>query len=192
MNSTPTLETEAPESKCTVLEYIENNPVAAVVQALAIGFAVGMVIRLLEGSREKEPEIDVKHKPTLEDAKFHIGSLLLPFLWPAWLKARDVAREGYSKSSGAVHEAVGKVKTGKLTAEGKERLKELENWVEKEAETLAGLGKKGAKGVEEWAARESERLADLGEKVKGIEEWLEKDILPAAETGWKKLRKFLG
>jgi hypothetical protein len=192
MNSKPTLETEAPEPKCPVLEYVENNPVAAVVQALAIGFAVGMVIRLLEGSRGREPAIDVKHKPTIEDAKFHIGSLLLPFLWPAWLKAREVAREGYAKSSGTVREAVGKVKTGKLTAEGKERLKELENWVEKEAETLAGLGKKGAKGVEEWAARESERLADLGEKVKGIEEWLEKEILPAAETGWKKLRKFLG
>jgi hypothetical protein len=55
-----------------------------------------------------------------------------------------------------------------------------------------GLGKKGAKGIEEWAERESERLADLGKKVKGIEECLEKDILPAAETGWKKLRKFLG
>jgi len=192
MNSKPTLETEAPESKCSVLEYVENNPVAAVIQALAIGFAVGMVIRLLEGSRKKEPEIDVNHKPTLDEAKFHLGSLLLPFLWPAWLKAREVAQEGYAKSSEAVRDTVSKAKSGKLTAEGKERLKEIENWVEREAETLAGLGKKGAKGVEEWAAKESERLAELSKKVKGVEEWVEKEILPAAETGWKKLRKFLG
>jgi len=192
MNSKPILETEAPESKCTVLEYVENNPVAAVIQALAIGFAVGMIIRLLEGSRAKEPAIDVKHKPTLDEAKFHLGSLLLPFIWPAWLKAREVAQEGYAKSSETVRDTVKKAKSGKLTAEGKERLKEIENWVEKEAETLAGLGKKGAKGVEEWAARESERLAELSKKVKGVEEWIEKDILPAAETGWKKLRKYLG
>ena len=42
------------------------------------------------------------------------------------------------------------------------------------------------------AARESERLAELSKKVKGVEEWVEKEILPAAETGWKKLRKYLG
>jgi hypothetical protein len=171
-----------------MLEYVENNPVAAVVQALAIGFAIGMVVRLIEGGREKEPEIDVKRKPTLDDAKFHLGSLLLPLVWPAWVKAR----EGYGKSSETVREAVGKVKAVKLAKEGKERFKEIEDWVEREAETLAELGKKGAKGVEEWAEREAERLAELAKKAKGVEEWVEKEVLPAAEVGWKKLRKYFG
>jgi len=170
------------------MEYVEKNPVAAVIQALAIGFAVGMVVRLIEGARDKQPEIDVKHKPTLDDAKFHLGSLLLPLLWPAWQKAR----EGYGKSTGTVRDTVKSVKKGKLAKEGKERLKEIEEWVEREAEHLSKLGKKGAKGVEEWAERESERLADLGKKAKGVEEWVEKEILPAAECGWKKLRKFFG
>ena len=64
--------------KCPFLEYVENNPVAAVVQALAIGFAVGMVVRLIEGPRRREAEIDVKRKPTLDEAKFHLGSLRSP------------------------------------------------------------------------------------------------------------------
>jgi hypothetical protein len=189
MNS---VEPDTTKSKCTFLEYVENNPVAAVIQALAIGFAVGMVVRLLDRGRDKEPEIDLKHKPTLDDAKFHLGSLLLPLLWPAWVKAR----EGYGKSSETVKDVVCKVKKevkkGKLTKEGKERLKEIEDWVEREAESLVSLGKKGAKGVEEWAGREAERLAELGKKAKGVEEWVEKEVLPAAESGWKKLKRFLG
>ena len=87
---------------------------AAVVQALAIGFAVGMLVRLIEGDA-KEPEIDVKRKPTLDDAKFHLGSLVLPFLWPAWQKAQ----ESYGKSADTVREAVGKVKTPDLRKKGK-------------------------------------------------------------------------
>jgi hypothetical protein len=169
------------------MDYVERNPLAAVVQALAIGFAVGMIIRLLEGSRDKDPEIDVKHKPTLDDAKFHLGSLLLPFLWPAWQKAQ----EGYGKSSKAAAEAVKQVKKGKLTKEGKQRLKEIEQWAEQEAGLLAELGKKGAKGVEEWVEKEGGRLGKIGKKkAKDVEEWVEKEVLPAAECGWNKLRKF--
>jgi flagellar motility protein MotE (MotC chaperone) len=168
--------------KCTFLEYVENNPVAAVVQALAIGFAIGMIVRLIEGSAEKEPKIDVKRKPTLDDAKFHLGSLLLPFLWPAWKKAQ----EGYGKSADSVRDVVGQVKKGKLTKQGKERLKEVEEW----AETLAEVGKKKAKEVEKWVEQETEHLTEAGKKK--VEEWVEKEILPAAESGWKKLRKIFG
>lgn len=163
--------------KAGLLEYVEKNPVAAVVQALAIGFAAGMVVRLIEGSREKEREIDPKHKPTLDEAKFHLGSLVLPFLWPAW----QAAQERYGKSADTVRAAVGKAKVN-VTKEGKERLKEVEAWAEKEAEALAELGKKGA-----------EQLKGLGKKkAKEVEEWVEKEILPAAECGWKKVRKLLG
>jgi flagellar motility protein MotE (MotC chaperone) len=186
MNSMPSDEPNqietAPGQKCTFLEYVEKNPVAAVIQALAIGFAVGMVVRLLEGSREKEPEINVKRKPTLDEAKFHLGSLLLPFLWPAWLKAQ----EGYGKSAESVRDVVKKAKKGKFTKEGQERLKEVEEW----AEGLAELGKKKAKEVEKWVGKEAEHLTEAGKKK--VEEWVEKEILPAAECGWKKLRKYFG
>jgi hypothetical protein len=150
---------------CSVLNYIENNPVAAVVQALAIGFAVGMVVRLIEGSHDKDPEIDVKRKPTIDDAKFHLGSLLLPFLWPAWQKAQ----EGYGKSAETVRDTIEKLKKADLSTEGRRQLKKAEEWAEREAEHLAGLGKTNAKQVEKW---------------------VEEEILPAAECGWKKLQKF--
>jgi hypothetical protein len=143
---------------------VENNPAAAVVQALAIGFAIGIVVRLIEGTHEKEPAIDVKHKPTLDEAKFHLGSLVLPFLWPAWQKAQ----ENYGKSSETVRETVEKIKKEGLK-EGKNQLKKAEEWAGREAEHLAGLGKK---------------------KAKAVEAWMEQEILPAAECGWKKLRKF--
>jgi hypothetical protein len=178
-----------PARKCTVLEYVENNPVAAVVQSLAIGLAVGMVIRLIERSHEKEPEIDVKRKPTLEEAKFHLGSLLLPFLWPAWHKAQ----EGYGKSAESVRETVEKLKKSDLSHEGRKHLKKAEEWAEREAEYLAELGKAKAKHLEQWAEREAEHMAELGKtKAKHVEKWVEEEILPAAECGWKKLRKFFG
>jgi hypothetical protein len=169
MNSMESDEPNIPEqpASCPLLEYVENNPVAAVVQALAIGFAIGMVVRLIEGSRAKEPEIDVKRKPTLDEAKFHLGSLVLPFLWPAWQKAQ----EGYGKSAGGVRDAVEKLKTADLTTEGKKHLKKAEEWAEREAGHLAELGKT---------------------KAKHVEKWVEEEILPAAECGWKKLRKFFG
>ena len=169
MNSMASDEPNTPQeaTKCPVLEYVENNPVAAVVQALAIGFAVGMVVRLIERSHDKEPEIDPKRKPTLEEAKFHLGSLLLPFLWPAWQKAQ----EGYGKSAETVRDTVEKLKKADLSTEGRKHLKKAEEWAEREAEHLAELGKT---------------------KAKDVEKWVEEEILPAAECGWKKLRKYFG
>ncbi|HEX4086733.1 MAG TPA: hypothetical protein VHY22_17605 [Chthoniobacteraceae bacterium] len=161
--------TEDQPRQCNLLEYVENHPVAAITQALAIGFAVGLVVRLLEGGGSRDPKIDVKRKPTLDEAKFHLGSLLLPFLWPAWQKAQ----EGYGKSSDTVRDTLDKLKKSDLSglsAEGRKHLKKAEEWAEREAVHLAKMGKSRAKEVEKW---------------------VEDEVLPAAETGWKKLRKYL-
>ncbi len=183
MNTMSSDEPNRPETglnpKCSFLEYVENNPVSAVIQALAIGFAAGMVVRLIEGAREKKPEIDIERKPTLDDAKFHLGSLLLPLLWPAWQKAQ----EGYGKSAESVRDVVEKVRKARLTKEGKERLKGAEEW----AEALAETGRKKAKEVEKWVEKEAGELSEAGRKK--VEEWVEKEVLPAAECGWKKLRE---
>ena len=169
MNTPASNESTEQSSKCPFLVYVENNPMAAVLQALAAGFAVGLLVRVIEGSRSKDPGIDVKHKPSVDEAKYHLGSLVLPFLWPAWQKAQ----EGYGKSAEAVREAVReaveKVKNTDLASEGRKHLKKAEQWAEREAEHLAGLGKTNAKQVEKW---------------------VEEEILPAAECGWKKLQKF--
>jgi hypothetical protein len=152
-----------PASKPTLFEYIENNPVAAVLQALAVGFAVGMVVRLFERG-EKEGKIDVKHRPSLGEAKFHLGSLILPFLWPAW----RTARASYGKSAESLREAIDKIKLGDLTSEGKKHLKKLEDWAEREAGHLTDAGK---------------------DKARTVEKWVEHEVLPAAECGWRKFRK---
>jgi hypothetical protein len=188
MNSMETNPFQEPvPAKPSLLKYIEENPVAAVVQALAVGFAVGMIVRLIEGAREKEPEIDLKRKPTLDDAKFHLGSLVLPFLWPAW----KAAQEGYGKSAETVRDLVDQVSKGKLTREGKEKLAEIEKWAGREAEMLKALGKKGAKELEDWLEQEAAQLGEVGKKkARDVEQWVEKEVLPAAECGWKKLRKF--
>jgi hypothetical protein len=179
---------ENPNQCCGVLDYVENHPVAAVIQALAIGFGVGMLVRLVRGTAEKEPEIDLKRKPGVDDVKFHLGSLVLPLLWPAWQKAQ----EGYGKSAERVREAVGKVNAN-LTTEGKARLKQAEEWAELEAERVASLGKKKAHDVEDWVERETGHLTEAGlKKAKEFEHWLEKEILPTAQCGWKRLRKFFG
>ncbi len=186
VETTPT-ETPVP-TKFALLKYVEENPVSAVLQALAIGFAAGMVVRLIEGTGAKEKEINLKRKPSLDDAKFHLGSLVLPFLWPAW----KAAQEGYGKSAQTVREAVETGKS-KLTREGKDKISLVEKWAGREAELLKALGKKGAKEVEAWLENEAEDLGELGKKkAKDVEDWVEKEILPAAESGWKKLRKFFG
>ncbi len=166
MNEMAPDEPAGSRTKSALLEYVENNPVAALLQALAIGFAVGMIVRLLERG-EKQEEVEVSHKPTLDEAKFHLGSLVLPFLWPAWRKAR----EGYGKSTEALQEAVDKIKKGDLTSEGRKHLRKFEQWAEREAGHLADFGKG---------------------KAKSVEKWVEDEVLPAAECGWKRLRKLIG
>src|SRR5579864_358261 len=84
----------------TVCTYVEQNPIAAIVQSIAAGFVIGLIIRWLD--RPASRKIDVKHKPDLEEAKFHLGSLLLPFLWPAWQKTRKT----YGESAESIQEAV--------------------------------------------------------------------------------------
>ena len=160
------MSTEEQPRKCNFLDYVENHPIAAITQALAVGFAVGLAVRLLENTGAREPKIDVKKKPSLDDAKFHLGSLLLPLLWPAWQKAQ----EGYGKSSDSVRDTLDKLKKSDLLgSEGRKHLQKAEAWAEREAEHLAKLGKS---------------------KARDVEKWVEEEILPAAETGWKKLRKY--
>jgi len=187
----PTNEPPLP-AKHPLLKYVEENPVAAVMQALAAGFAIGMIIRLIEGAGGEQKKIDLKRKPSVDDAKYHLGSLLLPLLWPAW----KTAQEGYGKSAETVRDVIEQVGKGKLTKEGKKKLAQVEKWAGHEAETLKALGKKGAKEVEAWLEKEAGELSELGElgkkKAKDAEAWVEKEILPAAECGWKKLMKFLG
>ena len=79
----------APAKKSNIFEYIEGNPVAAIFQALAIGFAIGIIVRLIEGSGDKKAdEIDVSRKPSLdEDKSSTLAPSSSPSSGPAWQKA---------------------------------------------------------------------------------------------------------
>lgn len=123
---------------------INRNPSGAVVQALLAGLAVGILLRLLQGPRDTRTprKVDVARKPTLEETKFHLGSVLLPFLWPIF----QTARRQYARSAEAVQGAVDQV----------------------QETDFRKLGRKSAEKVEQW---------------------MEDEIQPIAQTGWKKLRQ---
>lgn len=193
MNSTTSdLSPEQPqpgsESIATVCAYVENNPLAAVVQALAVGFLIGLIIRWLEGPREKGiKEVDVDHRPSLEEAKFHLGSLLLPFLWPAWQKTR----EKYGESAETIQEAVGKLKKSDLAKIGQKKAKLAAKWADVEAAKLSKSGRKTKEQILEWLEQEAEELLKAGKKTaKQVEEWVDDDVKPSTCKGWKMLKKF--
>ena len=123
---------------------INRDPTTALLEALVIGFIIGLLVRLLESSKDSRTtrNINVEHKPTLEEAKFHLGSLFLPFVWPFYRGAR----RQYHRSAEKVQDTYSKVKETDLRK----------------------LGKKSAKKVEQW---------------------VDDEVTPAMECGWKKLRK---
>ena len=114
---------------------IDRSPGTAVLEAFVIGLAIGMLIRLLQGAGEK-PKIDIKHKPTIEEARFHLGSLLLPFFWPVFKSAR----RQYKRSVEGVQEAVEQVQETDFRKLGRKSAKKVEQWVDKEVAPIAETG----------------------------------------------------
>lgn len=80
--------------------YVRGNPVPALLGAIAVGFAIGLIARSLEREREPEP---------IRDALNEIRGLLKPLA--------KKTRRAYADSSHAVHDAV---------AQAVERAKDLD------------------------------------------------------------------
>lgn len=161
---------------------------AAIVQALAAGFVIGLIIRWIEGPGEKKgvTQVDVGHKPSLEEAKFHLGSLLLPFLWPAWQKTR----EKYGESAETIQEAVSKLQKSDLAKIGRKKAKLAAKWADQEAANLSKSGQKTKQQILEWLEQEAAELAKTGKKTaKQVEDWVDDEVMPTAWDGWKKLKK---
>lgn len=141
---------------------MDRNPSSVLLQALAVGFAIGVVIRLLEAPAKKsmtskrKREIDLEHKPTIEETKFHLGSIFLPFLWPIF----QGAQRGYERSTEGVQDAL---KQAKKTAAQ----------VQKAATAAQKAGQKSVK-----------------KSAKKAGDWVDDEITPVVESGWKKLQKF--
>ncbi|HEX8311900.1 MAG TPA: hypothetical protein VF614_11320 [Chthoniobacteraceae bacterium] len=73
--------------------YVRQNPVPAIIGAIAVGFALGLLARSIEPTRRHEPIRDC-----LDDTGDFFGSLFSPL-------ARK-SRHAYSTSSRAVRDAV--------------------------------------------------------------------------------------
>lgn len=109
------------------LSLAERNPGAAFLEALAIGFVFGVIIRyLLRPNADRE--IEWKRKPTIEDTKYHLGSMVLPFLWPLFQKAKHKSGE----ATDAAHSVYDKVKDLDLRKLGHDSADHVEDWVHRE------------------------------------------------------------
>jgi hypothetical protein len=73
--------------------YVRENPIPVVLGALAVGFAIGLLVRVLERER-REPGL----RDHLEDAEEYLGALFSP--------AAKKAKRAYRKSSAVVRDAV--------------------------------------------------------------------------------------
>ena len=80
--------------------YVRGNPIPALLGAVAVGFAIGLLARSLEHERDPEP---------IRDAVNEIRALLKPLA--------KKTRKAYAESSDAVHDAV---------AQAVERAKDLD------------------------------------------------------------------
>jgi len=98
--------------------FLRENPVPLVVGALAIGLAIGLVIRYASRSEEKEYEV----KTPL--GRINWSFLSLPFLWPV---LRGV-KERFEDSADAVKQGVGRVKDIDLDRYTKPIRKRWKSW----------------------------------------------------------------
>jgi hypothetical protein len=73
--------------------YVRANPVPAIITAVAVGFALGLLARLLEGERKHEPISDC-----LDETTDWFGSVFRP--------VAKKTRRAYATSSHAVRDAV--------------------------------------------------------------------------------------
>lgn len=87
--------------------YLRENPVPAIVGALSVGLAVGLLVRYLEHSHESESATE--EHPRNTDTNTGLKALLIPFLWPIFkavknqynssaIAAKKTFKKGRSKS----------------------------------------------------------------------------------------------
>ena len=62
-------------------EYIRENPFPAILTALGVGFALGLLVRLLETPRRDHIEVPIP-KSVQKARDFDYQAAVLPFLWP--------------------------------------------------------------------------------------------------------------
>ncbi len=62
-------------------EYIRENPFPAILTALGVGFALGLLVRLLETPRRDHIEVPIP-KSVQQARDFDYQAAVLPFLWP--------------------------------------------------------------------------------------------------------------
>jgi ElaB/YqjD/DUF883 family membrane-anchored ribosome-binding protein len=73
--------------------YVRENPVPTILGALAVGFAIGLIVRSLEHEKRSD-----QFRDKLEDAEDYLRAVLLPLA--------KKSKRAYAKSADAVRDAV--------------------------------------------------------------------------------------
>jgi len=73
--------------------YVRENPVPTIIGAVALGFAIGLIVRSIESEKRSDQLRD-----TLEDAEDYLRSVLVPLV--------KKSKRTYAKSAEAVRDAV--------------------------------------------------------------------------------------
>ena len=65
----------------TTEEYVRENPLPAILTAVGVGFALGLLVRSLEGSSREVIEVPIP-KAAQKVRDYDYKAAVLPFLWP--------------------------------------------------------------------------------------------------------------
>ncbi len=86
-------------------EYVRENPFPAILTALGVGFALGLLVRLLESPRRDTIEVPIP-KAAQKVRDFDYQAAVLPFLWPVvkffssnYAASRKAANKAYKQAS---------------------------------------------------------------------------------------------
>ncbi len=86
-------------------DYVRENPFPAILTALGVGFALGLLVRLLESPRRDTIEVPIP-KAAQKVRDFDYQAAVLPFLWPVvkffssnYAASRKAANKAYKQAS---------------------------------------------------------------------------------------------
>ena len=92
--------------------YVRENPFPAILTALGVGFALGLLVRLLESPQPRHIEVPIP-KSVQKARDFDYQAAVLPFLWPVvkffssnYAASRKGINKAYKQASGHRREQV--------------------------------------------------------------------------------------
>ena len=173
-----------------ICEYVEKNPVAAIVQALAAGFVIGLIIRWLEGpGKERNPGISISAtNRAWRRRSFTSARCCSPSSGPPGRRrARNTANPRRR-----IQEAVAKLKKSDLAKIGKKKANWPPNGPTTKRPIFPRRARKTKEQILDWLEEEAAELAKTGKKTaKQVEDWVDDEVVPTACEGLEEAEEAL-